>query len=105
MNRIGQTTGFRVSDYLKEAVRYLGQDPFDHLIINGGRPSKSLIEAYAVEGELVEHDLQSDTRCFVLDLISDSLTTPQAGDRFRRCLIRHDVDKLAQAVMSIVNHS
>ncbi len=105
MNRRGQTTGYCASHYLQEMERYLESDPFDYLILNEGRPPDRLIEAYAAEGDLVENDLKGDRRCVALDLLCDTLTTPQKGDRFRRSLIRHDVDKLARAVMSIVNHT
>jgi len=102
MNRRGQTTGYKTSHYLEELVRFLGQDIFDHILLNVQKPPKTLIEYYAVEGELVENDLV-DSR-----LIESALLGPLANeakkDFFKRNLIRHDSKKLAQELMKIVDH-
>src|SRR5579872_370203 len=58
MNRKGQTTHFKARDYLNELVRIIGQDPFDHILINSQKPPKSLIEVYSAEGDLVDNDLK-----------------------------------------------
>lgn len=102
MNRKGQTTGFKTSHYLAELVRYLGKDVFDHILLNGQKPPKSLIEVYASEGDLVENDLE-DERVLMVDLLG----TPAGAakkDLIKRNLIRHDSKKLAQELMKIVDH-
>ena len=73
MNRKGQTTGFKVSDYLKEINRYIGEDIFDYILVNSQKPSQELIEVYAEEGELVENDLIEDKVIY----------TPFSGSRKR----------------------
>lgn len=102
MNRKGQTTGFKVSDYLNEIQRFVGGDIFDFILVNNQKPSQELIEVYAEEGELVENDLQ-ENRVVSAPLLGDLKETPKK-DLLKRSLIRHDPKKLAQELMKIVNH-
>lgn len=60
MNRKGQTTGFKVSDYLKDLIHYIGKDILDYILVNNQQPPKELIEVYADEGTLVENDINED---------------------------------------------
>lgn len=102
MNRKGQTTGFRVSNYLKEIVHYIGQDIFDSILVNSQQPPQELIEVYAEEGTLVENDLKEE-RVISAPLLGELPTGPKM-DLMKRSLIRHDPKKLAQELMKIVNH-
>ena len=102
MNRIGQTTGYKVSDYIEEIARYLGKDCFDYILVNKQKPPESLIQVYADEGELIANDLH-DGRVIEANLLG-KLTEPKKNDLIKRNLIRHDSAKLAQEIMKIVNH-
>jgi uncharacterized cofD-like protein len=102
MNRKGQTTGFKVSDYLKELVRFVGVDIFDFILVNDQKPAQELIEVYAEEGDLVENDLK-DERVLSASLLGE-LEYGSKSDLIKRSLIRHDPKKLAQELMKIVNH-
>lgn len=102
MNRKGQTTGFKVSDYLKEISRFIGEDIFDYILVNSQKPLQELIEVYAEEGELVENDLKED-RVISIPLLGEPKEAPRK-DLIKRSLIRHDPKKLAQGLMKIVNH-
>lgn len=102
MNRKGQTTGFKTSHYLKELVRFLSKDVFDHILLNVQKPPKHLIEVYANEGDLVENDLE-DSRVVGAELLG-SLAEENKKDFMKRNLIRHDSKKLAQELMKIVDH-
>ena len=102
MNRKGQTTGFKTSHYMNELIRFLGQDVFDHILINVQRPSKELIDVYATEGESVENDLD-DERIIFADMLGPLAETSKR-DLLKRNLIRHDSNKLAQELMKIVDH-
>lgn len=102
MNRKGQTTGFKVSDYLKEISRFIGKDIFDYILVNNQKPSQELIEVYAEEGELVENDVKED-RVISIPLLGEPKEAPRK-DLIKRSLIRHDPKKLAQGLMKIVNH-
>ncbi len=102
MNRKGQTTGYKTSDYLKELVRYMGRDVFDYILINIQKPAKELIDVYAEEGEIVENDLEGE-RIVLSDLLGRLAEEPRR-DLLKRNLIRHDSKKLAQELMKIVDH-
>lgn len=103
MNRKGQTTGFKVTDYLREVVRFLGEDVFDYILVNNQTPPDELIEVYAEEGDLIENDLDVDERVLSAPLLGELKEGPRK-DLIKRCLIRHDPKKLAQELMKIVNH-
>lgn len=102
MNRKGQTTRYKTSNYLKELIRFLGKDPFDHILVNIQKPSQELIEAYSNEGDLVENDLD-DERTVFADMLGGLRSAPK-HDLLKRSLIRHDSKKLAQELMKIVDH-
>jgi uncharacterized cofD-like protein len=102
MNRKGQTTGFKVSDYIEEVTRFIGEDIFDYILINSQTPPKELIELYATEGDLVECDLKDD-RVRSAPLLGD-LKESHKKDLIKRSFIRHDSKKLAQELMKIVDN-
>lgn len=102
MNRKGQTTGFKVSDYLNEIQRFIGDDIFDYILVNEQKPPQHLIEVYAEEGDLVENDIK-DQRVISASLLGELKELP-AQDFLKRSLIRHDPKKLAQELMKIVHH-
>ena len=105
MNRRGQTTGFKVSDHLREIVKFTGKDIFDNIIVNNSLPPKELIERYAEEGELVTNDLERDARVIPAPLLHNGLKELQKGDILKRNLIRHYPQKLADVIMGIVHAS
>lgn len=102
MNRKGQTTGYKVSDYLKEIVRFIGKDIFDYILVNDQAPPNELIEVYAQEGDLVANNLVED-RVRSANLLGE-VEIDSKTDLLKRNLIRHDSKKLAQELMKIVNH-
>jgi uncharacterized cofD-like protein len=102
MNRKGQTTGFKVSNYLEEIKRYVGEDIFDYILVNNQQPPQELIDVYSEEGDLVENDL-NDERVICTSLLGEPREQLKK-DMLKRNLIRHDSRKLAQELMKIVNH-
>ena len=102
MNRRGQTSHFKVSDYLNELERFIGEDIFDYVIVNNQNPPKELIELYAAEGDLVTNDLK-DGRIRPAALLGE-LSRGAKKDLIKRNLIRHDSKKLASELMNIVDH-
>lgn len=101
MNRKGQTTHYKTSDYLKELVRFIGKDPFDHILVNVQKPPKTLIDVYAKEGDLVENDLKEERVIFANML--GGVKNAAKSDLLQRNLIRHDSNKLARELMQIVD--
>lgn len=102
MNRKGQTTGFKVSDYLSEIIKYTGKDIFDYILVNNQQPPQELIDVYAEEGTLVPNDLKEE-RVISAPLLGE-LKKGLEADLIKRNLIRHDSKKLAQELMKIVSH-
>lgn len=100
MNKKGQTTGYKVSNYLKELICFLGKDVIDYILVNNQQPDEELIEVYASEGDLVQSDLKEDRiiHCPLLGPIKQEAKT----DLITRNLIRHDSQKLAKELMKIV---
>jgi uncharacterized cofD-like protein len=104
MNRKGQTSKYKVSDYISEMERFIGEDIFDYILVNNQNPPKELIELYAEEGDLVINDLKDD-RIRPAPLLGELKSgTGVKKDLMKRNLIRHDSKKLAQELMNIVNH-
>ncbi len=102
MNRKGQTTGFKVSHYLNEISRFIGEDVFDHILVNSQTPPQELIDVYADEGDLVENDLD-EKRVVYVPLLGEPKEALKK-DLMKRSLIRHDSIKLAKELMNIVNN-
>lgn len=103
MNRKGQTTGFKTSQYLMKFVSFLGRDIFDNVLVNNQKPPKELIDVYASEGDLVENDLVDDERIIHAEMLGP-VAVEARTDLIKRNLIRHDSKKLAQELMKIVDH-
>ncbi len=101
MNRKGQTTSFKASNYLNELIHFIGEDIFDFILVNDQKPAEELIEIYAEEGELVENDL--DGKRVIKASFLGALEERNPSDLIKRNLIRHSPDKLAQELMKIVN--
>jgi len=102
MNRKGQTTGYSVSDNLKELIKFIGRDIFDYILVNKRLPPKALIDFYAEEGDLVKNDLEEE-RIIFTDLLG-MLEHNSKRDLVKRNLIRHDSKKLALELMQIVDN-
>ncbi|MBT4434349.1 YvcK family protein [Candidatus Woesearchaeota archaeon] len=104
MNKNGQTTNFKVSNYLSQIKRFVGKDIFDHILINNATPSENLLRIYAEEGTMVGNDLQDDPRTIIANLISDEIISQKKSDVVKRSLIRHDSKKIAAELMKIVDN-
>jgi uncharacterized cofD-like protein len=101
MNRKGQTSHFKVGDYLKELERFIGENVFDYVLVNNQNPPKELINLYAEEGDLIKNDLTEDDRVRPAALLGE-LRKRAKTDLIKRNLIRHDCKKLAHELMKIV---
>lgn len=103
MNRRGQTTGYKVSDYHREIVRYVGQDIFDYILVNNQMPEPELIEKYAEEGDLVENDMEC-SRVILAPLLGELTEKAQGDLLMQRNLIRHNSKQVTKELMKIVDH-
>lgn len=103
MNRKGQTTGYKVSNYLNEIVDFLGEDIFDHILVNNQMPDQELIKKYSEEGELVENDLR-ESRVISAPLLGDLSENRKGDTLIKRSLIRHNSKQVTKELMKIVDH-
>jgi len=88
MTKFGETNGFKVSDFVKEVIKYT---TLDYVLVNSKLPSKNLLDKYASENSFfVELD-----RTLGISLISKDILKEQD-------LIRHDSEKIAEAVLELL---
>lgn len=102
----GQTDALDVAGHASEIERFAGGPILDTIIYNTAKPSATLARAYAAAGEhLVRVGEVVDAHWAMVgrDLLSSSIATPGSGDRLaaQRSLIRHDPQKLADALLSL----
>ncbi len=107
MTKIGQTEGFKVSDFINEIEKYLGEGSINYAVVNSKKPSKDLVKIYkdVDKAELVEDDVGGTYRRAKIiraDLLSDTAFEKSSSDELKRSLIRHDPDKLAKVIYRIV---
>lgn len=100
MNRKGQTTHFKTSDYLKEIEKYIGEGVIDLIIVNNEMPPRDLIDRYSEEGDLVINDL-FDPRVIQANLLGD-LGKSVVFDFIKRSFIRHDSSRLSKVLCQLI---
>ena len=103
MNKRGQTTQFKSSDYVRELKRFIGKDVFDFILVNSSKAPEDLIKLYEQEGDPVSNDLKNDVRVIAVDLLSNEVVQSQKVDSLKRSLLRHDSQKLGNELMRIVD--
>lgn len=105
MNKHGHTDGFSVFDYVREIEARIAPGVFGTVIYNTKKPSARLLRRYADEGEAVESGPAHETRGRAVvgtNLLAGELYKGAKVDMLRRTLIRHDPDKLAKTIMSVI---
>lgn len=104
----GQTDGFSVSDFAAEVERLAGGEFLDAVLFNTEKPSDSLLERYAKEGEKsVEYDKATlrDAHYAAVgtNLLSGTIWSGSKADPIAnsRTLIRHDSAAVANAIIDL----
>ena len=103
MNKHGHTDGFTCARYIEEMQRLAGTRRFVDVVLYNTTPSPPrLLKRYVDEGEPVScvGEAVRGTEYVGADLLSETLYVPTRSDPLRRTLIRHDPDKLANAVLA-----
>jgi uncharacterized cofD-like protein len=96
MTKNGETDTYKTSDLINELEKYLGPKLLDAVIINSKRISKKLCKKYIKEhSEQVIFD-QENLQKVPYKIYPANLLTTKAG------LIRHDPERLARHILSIV---
>lgn len=105
-NKQGHTLHWKVSDYVRDIEQYLGRS-VDYILLNNESPSEEQIVHYKMEegdGVLTVDDMSNDVRVIRGNLLSYALIHYDKSDVIQgvRSFIRHDKDKLAQTIASLL---
>ncbi len=92
MTKFGETHGFTASEFIKTIISILGENVVDYAIINNRRPTLAQTKKYAEEKSMLVE--WADLPKKPVSILGDFLRT--------RSLIRHDPDKLAKVILSLV---
>ena len=102
-NKQGHTMNWSKADYLKIIEKYLGKQV--DFILDNNEPFSALQKEHyqrdGSEGIFIKSSLQ-DSRVLEIPLIHDILLSQDQNDTVKRSLIRHDSQKLAEAIQKIV---
>ncbi|MDP9249253.1 MAG: YvcK family protein [bacterium] len=102
-NKQGHNMGWRASDYVNNLEKYMGRKA-DFILVNSETPYGEQIEQYKVEerGDVLIKDDLDDERVIRAPLLSKIMYENSKGDVMKRSFIRHDSEKLAQAIENII---
>lgn len=104
MTKFGQTFQYSARDHLSTLEHYIGKS-IDWVLVNNGAVPKRALDVYAKFHEVPVEDNLTDGKPYKLfrtDLVSNHIETQTKSDALVRSLIRHDSDKLAAALMHIL---
>jgi len=97
-----QTHNFTVKDHLNEIEKYSGRK-IDKIIINKQPIPQSVIRAYHQQQEYpVKDDLYSNKKVIRKNLLAQSTYQKPQSDTLKRSLLRHDSNKLAEVIISLI---
>lgn len=98
----GQTTEYTVENHVADIEKYLGRK-IDMILINNGKIPAAIVNYYRTHNEIpVADDLINGRKIYRDDLLSTVKYSKPKGDSLPRSVIRHDSDKVAAAIYSIV---
>lgn len=108
MTKYGQTTNFHAPDFLAEFERYLGRHVLDAVIVNSRRPPKNTLKKYGQQkARFVEPDLPAfrklGVKVLTTPLLSRQTYTKSPADTLQRSWLRHDYQKLAKLLVSLLH--
>ncbi len=104
MTKFGQTFQYSAHDHLTTLQKYIGSS-IDYVLINNGSVPKRALDIYAKFNEVPVEDNLTDGKPYHVirhDLVSHFIVTKSKSDALVRSLIRHDSDKLAAALIRIL---
>ncbi len=100
--KAGQTGDFTASDHVRTLASYIGRSPDAVVIHDGGFPEEALAK-YEQEGEFpVVDDLGMNASVIRTDIASVHSVPAVEGDPVPRSLVRHDPEKLARVLRTML---
>lgn len=107
MTKVGQTLDFTAKNHVQEIQKYLGSS-ITHVVINTTPLPTQALNVYKKTHEYpVKDDLKNSSSYSIVraDIAGDEIMKKSNADVLIRSLIRHDSDKLANVLVSIINNS
>lgn len=104
MTKYGQTYNFTAQDHVHSLNSYLRCE-IDYIVQNTGNLPKEAVDEYAKQHEYpVKNDLLNDAIYTIItgDIVANQIVEKSSADVLVRSLIRHDSDKLATTLFSIL---
>ncbi len=107
MTKYGQTLGYSAMDHIHVLEQYIDHKISTILINQTQLPSEALTVYKKTQEFPVIDDISESSAYEVIrdDLIANEIVKKSASDMLVRSLIRHDSDKLANVIVSIINPS
>lgn len=103
MNKLGQTDNFTATKYLSTYAKYLGEKPFDSILINNREIPKKILAIYTKSGDNKITDDLKETDGYTIyrdDFLNLKPIKKISSDKINRSLIRHDSKKIGQVIYS-----
>jgi uncharacterized cofD-like protein len=109
MTRTGQTDNFRLSDFISEIGKYIGENTLDYVVVNTTKPDPDLLEYYReIDNAIPVEDNIGGTykRAKIIrsDLLSREVFNQPSSDKVKRSLIRHSSERLAVTLFKIIDN-
>jgi len=111
MTKLGQTDGFKVSDFVREVDAYLGANAdnpvINAVIVNTQKPKADTLALYKKEQAFfVEPDIEKAKKLGIQviakAIISNHVHKKVKGDALARSLVRHDPEKIAEIIWKLI---
>lgn len=103
MTKYGQTTDFTCRDHLADLAKYINHS-IDTVVVNNGKPDEEALSHYEASHEAqVEDDIKDENVSVLRADVLDTVHVEKSdADTLKRSLIRHDPDKLAKVLVSLL---
>jgi len=106
MTKYGQTTDYKASDHIATLEKYTYKNIVDAVLVNTQKPSKEALKWYRdfEEYPVVDNlgNIKS-TKIIRAPLLKNAIIEKDSSDSLKRSIIRHDPEKLASAIMELLN--
>ncbi|MBI2573833.1 MAG: YvcK family protein [Candidatus Wildermuthbacteria bacterium] len=104
MTKYGQTHNLCATDHVNIMERHIGRKCLDAVIVNNDPIPDFILKQYRREKSFpVADDLQTKKpRVIRAGILGDMEVKKVKGDRLKRSLVRHDSEKLAQVLLSLL---
>jgi uncharacterized cofD-like protein len=109
MTKYGETYGYKASDYLRDLGKYMNVDRLNAILLNSDTnyPTEALKmyeeeHSIPVEDDLNRENTPKKAKVYREKILSQEVIKAQKGDVLKRSIIRHDPEKLSDALSKII---